>query len=192
MQYYKCHIGTQKTNTMTYLNRMAVLASLIVIIFASCEKNGPAVNKLSVTPTDLFFTKAASSEVLKLETNADDWYVVMDETLDWISVDKKSGSGNADITVSVTANPGEERACVVKVGAVGFKTAVINVTQKAVEELINPSAIGLFAVPELPDADSPCSLYYRADAKSPFYNYNKDLYAHIGIVEAARMFVQAE
>ncbi|MGM9747516.1 MAG: alpha-amylase family glycosyl hydrolase [Candidatus Cryptobacteroides sp.] len=178
---------------MKYLNRMAALASLFVIIFASCDKNGqPSVNKLLVTPGELFFTKAASSEVLKLETNADDWYVVMDETLDWISVDKKSGSGNADITVSVTANPGEERSCVVKVGATGFKTAVINVTQKAVEELINPSAIGLFAVPELPDADSPCTLYYRADSKSPFYNYTKDLYAHIGIVEAEWMFVQAE
>lgn len=63
------------------------------------------------------------------------------------------------------------------------------------EEQIQPAkkpSSGLYAVPALPDADSPCTLYYKADAGSPFYGFQGELYAHIGIVESEWKFVQAE
>ena len=148
---------------------------------------------MSVTPSALYFTKAESSDILNVDTNADQWKVVVDKDADWLSLDKTSGSGSDVITVSVTENKsGSTREAHITISAPAFKTANILVSQVSVEELINPSATGLFAIPELPDADSDCVLYYRADSKSPFYNYTKDMYAHIGVVEAEWMFVQAQ
>jgi len=61
------------------------------------------------------------------------------------------------------------------------------------EKPIDPSALGtgLTSDPQLPDADAACILYYKADSKSPFYNYSEDLYAHIGVVDETWKFVQA-
>ena len=42
---------------------------------------------------------------------------------------------------------------------------------------------GLYADPEKPDADQACTLYYKADKSSPFFDKSDDLYAHIGINE---------
>lgn len=148
---------------------------------------------MSVTPSALYFTKVESSDILNVDTNADQWKVVVDKDADWLSLDKTSGSGSDVITVSVTENKsGSTREAHITISAPAFKTANILVSQVSVEELINPSATGLFAIPEQPDADSDCVLYYRADSKSPFYNYTKDMYAHIGVVEAEWMFVQAQ
>lgn len=62
--------------------------------------------------------------------------------------------------------------------------------EEQVQHAKKPSS-GLYAVPELPDADSPCTLYYKADASSPFYGFQGELYAHIGIAETEWTFVQA-
>ena len=50
---------------------------------------------------------------------------------------------------------------------------------------------GLYADPEIPDADGPCTLYYKAD-DAKFKGWTDDLYAHIGIVGTEWAFVQAE
>ncbi|MDD5912435.1 MAG: alpha-amylase family glycosyl hydrolase [Bacteroidales bacterium] len=148
---------------------------------------------MSVDPTDLYFTKDASSQTITVDTNAEQWTVTITENGDWFSIDKTSGSGSGVLTVTVNENKtGEDRKAGFKISAPAFKTANITITQLAGDELINPSATGLFSIPELPDADESCILYYRADSKSPFYNYTKDMYAHIGIVEAEWMFVQAQ
>ena len=66
------------------------------------------------------------------------------------------------------------------------------VDQPQVEE-IDPDSIeaGLSSVPELPNADNACVLYYKAASGSPFYNYADDIYAHIGVVDESWAFVQA-
>lgn len=178
---------------MKHSVRLAGLLMLLTFLFISCDKGPDApLNKLSVTPSTLYFAREASSQVLEVDTNSDNWQVTVDEDAEWISLDKVSGSGSAKITVSVEANnTGDIRRASFRVSSPGFKTAVVSVEQNVVDELINPSATGLFAIPEMPDADSPCVLYYRADSKSPFYNYTKEMYAHIGLVEAEWMFVQA-
>ena len=51
---------------------------------------------------------------------------------------------------------------------------------------------GLSSVPENPNADESCILYYKADSKSPFYNYTDDIYAHIGVVDESWAHVQAD
>lgn len=179
---------------MKHFFRLSSLFYILLCFFISCEKNPQTqLNKMSVTPSALYFTKAESSDILNVDTNADQWKVVVDKDADWLSLDKTSGSGSDVITVSVTENKsGSTREAHITISAPAFKTANILVSQVSVEELINPSATGLFAIPELPDADSDCVLYYRADSKSPFYNYTKDMYAHIGVVEAEWMFVQAQ
>ena len=50
---------------------------------------------------------------------------------------------------------------------------------------------GLNTDPQTPDADKACVIYYKADSKSPFYNYSDDIYAHIGVVDGTWKFVQA-
>ena len=180
--------------TMKLFCRIIVYATVFCTLMTSCEKKPQtSLNKMSVDPTDLYFTKDASSQTITVDTNAEQWTVTITENGDWFSIDKTSGSGSGVLTVTVNENKtGEDRKAGFKISAPAFKTANITITQLAGDELINPSATGLFSIPELPAADESCILYYRADSKSPFYNYTKDMYAHIGVVEAEWMFVQAQ
>ena len=68
-----------------------------------------------------------------------------------------------------------------------------NVEPPVPEEPVDISEIGvgLTSDPQSPDADASCVLYYKADSKSPFYNFSDDLYAHIGVVDEQWQFVQA-
>ena len=56
---------------------------------------------------------------------------------------------------------------------------------------ITQYANGLSSDPKEPNADAACTLYYKADSSSPFYNYSDDIYAHIGIVNDQWECVQA-
>ena len=178
---------------MKNITRLFVLSVLCLSALVSCSKEEQVQQgkKLQVTPDALYFTKAASSQTLELKTNASQWKAVVSKN-DWLEIDKTSGTGSGEITVNVTENNKELRTATITFSASGYKSAVVKVTQHPVDELINPSATGLFAIPELPEADSPCVLYYRADKSSPFYDYHEDIYAHIGIVEAEWMYVQSE
>ena len=178
---------------MKNITRFFVLSVLCLSALVSCSKEEQVQQgkKLQVTPDALYFTKAASSQTLELKTNASQWKAVVSKN-DWLEIDKTSGTGSGEITVNVTENNKELRTATITFSASGYESAVVKVTQHPVDELINPSATGLFAIPELPEADSPCVLYYRADKSSPFYDYHEDLYAHIGIVEAEWMYVQSE
>ena len=178
---------------MKNITRFFVLSVLCLSALVSCSKEEQVQQgkKLQVTPDALFFTRAATSQTLELKTNASQWTATVSKN-DWLEIDKTSGTGSCDIVVTVSENNKELRTATISFSATGYKTAVVNVTQHPVDELINPSATGLFAIPELPEADASCVLYYRVDQKSPFYDYKGDLYAHIGVVEAEWMFVQAE
>lgn len=59
-------------------------------------------------------------------------------------------------------------------------------------ELPDAVKTGLYAEPEIPDADAACVIYYKAEPGSTFFNYTGDLYAHIGIVLDEWRFVQAQ
>jgi len=59
--------------------------------------------------------------------------------------------------------------------------------------LADNSATALWATPELPNADQPATISFRAGKKSPLYGYAGDVYAHIGVIEYGTWkFVQAE
>ena len=178
---------------MKNITRFFVLFVLCLSALVSCSKEGQIQQgkKLQITPEALYFTKAAASQTLELKTNASQWNAVVSQN-DWLEIDKTSGTGSCDIVVTVSENNKELRTATISFSATGYKTVVVPVTQHPLDELVNPSATGLFSIPELPEPDSPCVLYYRADKNSPFYDYKKDMYAHIGIVEAEWMCVQAD
>ena len=178
---------------MKNITRFFVLFVLCLSALVSCSKEGQVQQgkKLQITPEALYFTKAAASQTLELKTNASQWNAVVSKN-DWLEIDKTSGTGSCDIVVTVSENNKELRTATISFSATGYKTVVVPVTQHPLDELVNPSATGLFSIPELPEPDSPCVLYYRADKNSPFYDYKKDMYAHIGIVEAEWMCVQAD
>ena len=178
---------------MKNITRFFVLFVLCLSALVSCSKEGQIQQgkKLQITPEALIFTKAAGSQTLELKTKASQWNAVVSKN-DWLEIDKTSGNGSSEIVVTVTENNKELRTATITFSASGCRSVVVDVTQHPLEELINPSATGLFAIPELPGADSPCVLYYRADKKSPFYNYKDDMYAHIGIVETGWVHVPAD
>lgn len=59
--------------------------------------------------------------------------------------------------------------------------------------LADKSATALWTTPELPNADGPVTISFRAGKSSPLHGYTGDVYAHIGILEYGTWkFVQAE
>lgn len=49
--------------------------------------------------------------------------------------------------------------------------------------LADNNVTALWTTPELPNADGPVTISFRAGKKSPLYGYTGDVYAHIGILE---------
>ncbi len=45
--------------------------------------------------------------------------------------------------------------------------------------LVSGNETGFFTDPAVPDADQPCTIFYRPAASDDFYGYTEDLYAHI-------------
>lgn len=59
--------------------------------------------------------------------------------------------------------------------------------------LEDKSATALWTTPEMPNADEPLTISFRAGKSSPLYGYTGDVYAHIGVLEYGTWkFVQAE
>ena len=130
---------------MKNITRFFVLSVLCLSALVSCSKEEQVQQgkKLQVTPDALFFTRAATSQTLELKTNASQWTATVSKN-DWLEIDKTSGTGSCDIVVTVSENNKELRTATISFSATGYKTAVVNVTQHPVDELINPSATGLF------------------------------------------------
>ncbi len=157
-------------------------AALSVLAVVAC--NGPEIEEGG--PGSLSFEKSVlklgpeeGSGMIALKTDSDNWSISVPSDAQWLSVSPESGALDAEINVYVTANGGARRSAALTVSAPGLKSASVTVIQEAGES--PKDIIGLFADPEMPDADSPCTLYYRADRTSPIYNHTGDLYAHIGI-----------
>ncbi len=84
------------------------------------------------------------------------------------------------------------RSTTISFSAKGAKTKLLTISQEPGNGETPPiGTSGLYADPEIPDADGPCTLYYKAD-DAKFKGWTDDLYAHIGIVGTEWAFVQAE
>ena len=169
-----------------YLSLIIMFFSAVV--FFSCEEPEPVfegATSFKVDKSLVKFTAKAGDETLTLTTDAQTWTVT--SGADWLSVDPVTGSGDAQITVSVPANQSARRSTSVTFATEGMKDIVVTVIQ---EEGVKPAEkTGLYSDPEELDADSPCVLYYKAPKGTSLYG-ETDLYAHIGVNDWSN--VQAE
>ena len=161
-----------------------ILAVLCSAILFSCKEPEPVVeNKetsLKVEPALVKFTSAAGSSSVNLATESEAWEVFIKDAA-WLKVSPETGNGNAEIAFTVEKNDGARRSAVVTFSAENAKDVQVTVIQEKGEAPVEKT--GLYAEPEKPNADQPCTLYYKADKNSPFFDKSGDLYAHIGINE---------
>lgn len=142
---------------------------------------------LKAEPTLLSFTNEGGSKTFAVKTNAEAWEISV-ANAPWLQIDPKTGNGDATVTVTAGKNEGARRTAVISLKAEDAKTVEIAVAQDKGEAPVEKT--GLYADPEKPDADQPCTLYFKADRTSPLFDKSGDIYAHIGINEWAN--VQAE
>ena len=180
------------------MKRIKSLFSFIILVLlclTSCQDKGlnQVAKTLKATPSEVVFAREASSQTLSISTNAESWTLKIKEG-DWFSISADEGKApGGDVIVSAGDCGSQRRTGKLELSAPGCLTVSINVIQEPLDEVIEPSKKGLFTIgEEAPDADAPCTLYYRAVSGTPFFGYKQDIYAHIGIVESEWMFVQAE
>ena len=169
-----------------------ILAVLCSALLFSCKEPNPVdepVNAatLKVEPTLVKFTSAAGSGTIKLTTEASAWSASVKDAA-WLEISPETGNGNADVTFTAVKNDGARRTAIVTFKAENAKDVQVTVIQEKGEAPVEKT--GLYADPTKPDADQPCTLYYKADRNSPFFDKSGDIYAHIGINEWSN--VQAE
>ncbi len=107
------------------LGKVLLLAFMVGMV--SCQKD-----TLSVSPMgDIVFGSETESQRIKIKCNGD-WYIIVDGAWGaWLELDKKDGSGDAIVTVSVKPNPNiESRKCVLRVYDYDDTEIALNVTQK--------------------------------------------------------------
>lgn len=166
----------------------------LTILSCTGEDNPTANNSitLSINPPALVFGGEASSQEITVSTNAKEWTAEIPATSSWVSLSTTSGSGDASVKVSVGGNGYAMRSTTISFSAKGAKTKLLTISQEPGNGETPPiGTSGLYAEPEVPDADGPCTLYYKADS-APFKGWTDDLYAHIGIVGTEWAFVQAD
>ncbi|MGM9738433.1 MAG: alpha-amylase family glycosyl hydrolase [Candidatus Cryptobacteroides sp.] len=181
------------------MKRLLTILTSVSLSFAflSCtgEDNPTTDNSitLSINPPALVFGGDASSQEITVSTNAKEWTAEIPATVSWVSLSPVSGNGDASVKVSVGGNGNAMRSTTISFSAKGAKTKLLTISQEPGNGETPPiGTSGLYADPEIPDADAACTLYYKAGSSSPFYGFSGDLYAHIGIVETEWAFVQAE
>lgn len=113
--------------TMSKKSFFLLLAAFsAVMLVVSCgDKNQKEPDTLSVSPTELAFTaEDASTRLFSVKSTAA-W--TASASSDWIHLDKTSGSGNASLSVTVSANDGDDREGSISVK--GAQDATVKVTQ---------------------------------------------------------------
>ena len=107
------------------------LAALAVIPTACEEEDGPSgAPSIELSEGTIEFEKAGETKTVKV-TATRDWKVDVPSTIDWISVDLKSGKGNGkatDVKITVLANDGMDREASI-VFTIGFEDKALTVKQ---------------------------------------------------------------
>ena len=170
--------------------------TLIALVSLACteQEEIPAEDaSLAIEPKLVQFEAEAGQQQIQVKASGS-WNVTLPEGASWCSLDPLKGQGNTALNVSVEANSESRRSAVFTFKSEGCRNVQLTVIQTEGEGSGGETVVktGLYAEPEVPDADKACTLYYRADPKSPFYDYSGELYAHIGILDEEWKFVQAE
>ena len=124
-----------------------IILFLSAAVFFSCEEPEPVfegATSFKVDKSLVKFTAKAGNEILTLTTDAQTWTVT--SGADWLSVDPVTGSGDAQITVSVPANQSARRSTSVTFSTEGMKDIVVTVIQEEGEK--PGEKTGLYSDPE--------------------------------------------
>ena len=160
-----------------------LIALLCSVAVTSCNEPEPIIEQeasLEIEPSLLKFSSEASTGTLSLTTDAKAWTVSL-ESASWLKVSPETGNGSTQLTVSVEKNEASRRSASVIFKAENAKDVYVTVIQDEGEAPVEKT--GLYSEPEKPEADKACTLYYKADRTSPFFDKSGDIYAHIGINE---------
>lgn len=151
----------------------------------------PSADSESIFAQGFAFDEEAASQTIRFETGAAWTATLTGAERGWCSVNPMKGTaGNSTLTVSVQRNASAETRTAKLTIAVGSKTVDIAISQKAKEGMV---PVGLSFSPQEPDADSPLTIHFKADATSQLYGYEGDVYIHTGVVsEGTWLFVPAD
>lgn len=178
----------------SFRHHISLLFTILSLFSVSCGEKDPlqTAKQLKIEPSTVVFAKAASSQTITVTTNAETWNCVVKEG-DWFTVSPLSGTApGGEVVIKAEECGAQPRSGRIEFSAPGCLKVTVNVSQEPLNEIIGPGKTGLFTVEDLPDADSGCTLYYRAAQGTKFFGYTKPIYAHIGIVETEWMYVQAD
>jgi Glycosyl hydrolases family 43/Viral BACON domain len=89
----------------------------------------PGTDSLSVSPTSLTLSNAASQTTINVTSNAASWTVSSDSAT-WLTVSAASGSGNGSFTATASANTGSARNGTITLTGGGL-SATVSVSQDA-------------------------------------------------------------
>ena len=129
----------------------AVVFSLVfsIALFFGCngdEKQNDTL-ELAGDITTLDFQQTAATETISVQSNTQ-WTVTVSPAGEWLSVAPPSGSGNASVTVSVTANSGALRTGTVTIKTESGISKEVTVNQLGLEPDIIVSPATAAADPE--------------------------------------------
>lgn len=179
-----------QTAIYKYFIMKRFLNVLVLMVMAlSCVK-GPS--SISVKPSEIDFPVSGGDKAVSVRCDGD-WTVSY--SADWFRTTRKSGSGNATVTVIADPLRGtQSRSAVITFTAGDLNPVSLVVNQTFVEEKFYPDpASGITLEPSVPNADEPCVIKFMPFSGNPLYNHAGELYAHLGvIVEDEWLYVPCE
>lgn len=173
----------------------------LVFAFASCSDDKeelqeylkPASESEVIFNNGFSFTDVASVQSISFETGKEWTAALSGENIDskWCQINPSKGNaGEATITVSVNKNEtGSSRTATLTIMS-GSQRKDVSISQSA-----NAVSVpeGFSYTPEVPDADQPVTITFKAGTKSALYGYTGDVYVYMGVVnEGVWKFQPAE
>lgn len=119
------------------MKQCLVYIVLIVTIMSACGSDDGMLDDegkvsktyLDVSPTSFDFKAEGGTANISISSNAS-WSFEKDNTIKWITFNGLSGSGNAFVTITVSANTGKKRETTFTVNS-GEISKAVKVTQEA-------------------------------------------------------------
>ena len=157
-----------------------IILTVCAVVMQGCTDMAeelPAGN-LTVSKTTLWFDAEGGRQILELRTYAGSWTVSQDESSKgWCTLDKTEGTTSSSFYVETAGNPDQQREGVLTVSAPGCEPVKVRLVQNGAADA------QMTLIPEAPDADEPLTIIYKPVPDSPLYDYNGEVYMHVGVVE---------
>ena len=157
-----------------------IILTVCAVVMQGCTDMAeelPAGN-LTVSKTTLWFDAEGGRQILELRTYAGSWTVSQDESSKgWCTLDKTEGTTSSSFYVETSGNTDQQREGVLTVSAPGCEPVKVRLVQNGEADA------QMTLIPEAPDADEPLTIIYKPVPDSPLYDYNGEVYMHVGVVE---------